>query len=215
METIKKSIVLLFSASVLFLGGCAKNYNDITIRQTRSFWMGSPVITVNVPYPEPLSFELSSADWVPLKVRKNEKEGARVELAEGEENSYVKLAIEGQTKSLFESLETDSGVDFSQSDSLVLTGLFDHYKTMTQAENSDKPIQYGETKFERQDGDVFAWMVTTNNSYGVAYAVLKTKNGNYFTVEVNQKNRTTDIEKTLVDIVKSHKSGHIYKGKRF
>jgi hypothetical protein len=206
MKTIKKSIVLLFSASLLFLGGCAKNHNDIILHKTQSFWTGSPVITVNVPYPEPLSFELPSADWVPLKVRKKEKEGARVELAEGEENSYVKLAIEGQTKSLFESLETDSGVDFSQSDSLVLTGLFDHYKTMTQAENSDKPIQYGETKFERQDGDVFAWMVTTNNSYGVAYAVLKTKNGNYFTVEVNQKNRTTDIEKTLVDIVKSHKT---------
>ena len=206
MKTIKKSIVLLFSASLLFLGGCAKNHNDIILHKTQSFWTGSPVITVNVPYPEPLSFELPSADWVPLKVRKKEKEGARVELAEGEENSYVKLAIEGQTKSLFESLETDSGVDFSQSDSLVLTGLFDHYKTMTQAENSDKPIQYGETKFERQDGDVFAWMVTTNNSYGVAYAVLKTKNGNYFTVEVNQKNRTTDIEKNLVDIVKSHKT---------
>lgn len=206
MKTIKKSIVLLFSASLLFLGGCAKNHNDIILHKTQSFWTGSPVITVNVPYPEPLSFELPSADWVPLKVRKKEKEGARVELAEGEENSYVKLAIEGQTKSLFESLETDSGVDFGQSDSLVLTGLFDHYKTMTQTENSDKPIQYGEIKFERQDGDVFAWMVTTNNSYGVAYAVLKTKNGNYFTVEVNQKNRTTNIEKTLLDIVKSHKT---------
>ena len=206
MKTIKKSIVLLFSALLLFLCGCATNHNDITLHKTKSFWTGSPVITVNVPYPEPLSFELPSADWVPLKVRKKEKEGARVELAEGEENSYVKLAIEGQTKPLFESLETDSGVDFCQSDSLVLIGLFDHYKTMTQAENSDKPIQYGETKFERQDGDVFAWMVTTNNSYGVAYAVLKTKNGNYFTVEVNQKNRTTDIEKTLVDIVKSRKT---------
>ena len=206
MKYLNLSIALLFSASVLFLGGCATNHNDIILHKTKSFWMGSPVITVNEPYPEPLSFELPSADWVPLKVRKNEKEGARVELAEGEENSYVKLAIEGQTKSLFEGLETESGVDFSQSDSLVLTGLFDHYKTMTQAENSDKPIQYGETKFERQDGDVFAWMVTTNNSYGVAYAVLKTKNGNYFTVEVNQKNRTTDIEKTLVDIVKSHKT---------
>ena len=206
MKYLNLSIALLFSASVLFLGGCATNHNDIILHKTKSFWMGSPVITVNVPYPEPLSFELPSADWVPLKVRKNEKEGARVELAEGEENSYVKLAIEGQTKSLFESLETESGVDFSQSDSLVLTGLFDHYKKITQAENSDKPIQYGETKFERQDGDVFAWMVTTNNSYGVAYAVLKTKNGNYFTVEVNQKNRTTDIEKTLVDIVKSHKT---------
>lgn len=206
MKYLNLSIALLFSASVLFLGGCATNHNDIILHKTKSFWMGSSVITVNVPYPEPLFFELPSADWVPLKVRKNEKEAARVELAEGEENSYVKLAIEGQTKSLFEGLETESGVDFSQSDSLVLTGLFDHYKTMTQAENSDKPIQYGETKFERQDGDVFAWMVTTNNSYGVAYAVLKTKNGNYFTVEVNQKNRTTDIEKTLVDIVKSHKT---------
>ena len=206
MKYLNLSIALLFSASVLFLGGCATNHNDIILHKTKSFWTGNPVITVNVPYPEPLSFELPSADWVPLKVRKNEKEGARVELAEGEENSYVKLAIEGQTKSLFESLETDSGVDFSQSDSLVLIGLFNHYKTMTQAENSDKPIQYSDTRFEKQDGDVFAWMVTTNNSYGVAYAVLKTKNGNYFTVEVNQKNRTTDIEKTLVDIVKSRKT---------
>lgn len=142
--------------------------------------MGSPVITVNVPYPEPLSFELSSADWVPLKVRKNEKEGARVELAEGEENSYVKLAIEGQTKSLFESLETDSGVDFSQSDSLVLTGLFDHYNTMTKAENADKPIQYSDMRFEKQDGDVYAWIVTSNGSFSVAYAVLKNEKRQLF-----------------------------------
>ena len=205
MKYLNLSIALLFSASVLFLGGCATNHNDIILHKTKSFWTGNPVITVNVPYPEPLSFELPSADWVPLKVRKNEKESARVELAEADDNSYVKLAIEGQTKSLFESLETDSGVDFSQSDSLVLTGLFDHYKTMTQAENSDKPIQYSDTKFERQDGDVYAWIVTSNGSFSVAYAVLKTKNGNYFTVEVNQKNRTTDIEKTLLDIVKSRK----------
>ena len=206
MKYLKLSAALLFSVSVLFLGGCATNHNDIILHKTKSFWTGSPAIALNVPYPEPLSFELPSADWVPLKVRKNEKEGARVELAEGEENSYVKLAIEGQTKSLFESLETESGVDFSQSDSLVLTGLFDHYKTMTQAENSDKPIQYSDTKFERQDGDVLAWMVTSNGSFSVAYAVLKTKNGNYFTVEVTQKNRTTDIEKTLLDIVKSRKT---------
>jgi hypothetical protein len=206
METIKKSIALLFSASVLFLGGCAKNYNDITIRQTRSFWMGSPAIALNVPYPEPLSFELPSADWTPLKWKKQENVMARVELAEADDNSYVKLAIEGQTKSLFESLETESGVDFSQSDSLVLMGLFDHYNTMTKAENADKPIQYSDTRFEKQDGDVYAWIVTSNGSFSVAYAVLKTKNGNYFTVEVTQKNRTTDIEKTLVDIVKSHKT---------
>ena len=97
-------------------------------------------------------------------------------------------------------------MDFGQSDSLILMGLFDHYKTMTKAENSDKPIQYSETKFERQDGDAFAWMVTSNGSYGVAYAVLMTKNNNYFTIEVNQKNRETDIEKILIDIVKSHKT---------
>lgn len=206
MKTIKKSIVLLFSASLLFLCGCATNHNDIILHKTKSFWTGSPVITVNVPYPEPLSFELPSADWVPLKVRKNEKDAARVELAESEENSYVKLAIEGQTKSLFESLETESGVDFSQSDSLVLMGLFDHYNTMTKAENADKPIQYSDTRFEKQDGDVYAWIVTSNGSFSVAYAVLKTKNGNYFTVEVTQKNRTTDIEKTLLDIVKSRKT---------
>ena len=168
--------------------------------------MGSPVITVNVPYPEPLSFELSSADWTPLKWKKQENVMARVELAEADDNSYVKLAIEGQTKLLFESLETESGVDFSQSDSLVLMDLFDHYNTMTKAENADKPIQYSDTRFEKQDGDVYAWIVTSNGSFSVAYAVLKTKNGNYFTVEVNQKNRTTDIEKTLVDIVKSHKT---------
>lgn len=206
MKTIKKSIVLLFSASLLFLGGCATNHNDITLHKTKSFWMGSPAIALNVPYPEPLSFELPSADWVSLKVRKNEKEGARVELAEVDDNSYVKLAIEGQTKSLFESLETESGVDFSQSDSLVLMGLFDHYNTMTKAENADRPIQYSDTRFEKQDGDVYAWIVTSNGSFSVAYAVLKTKNGNYFTVEVTQKNRTTDIEKTLLDIVKSRKT---------
>ena len=206
MKRIKKFIVLLFSASLLFLGGCATNHNDIILHKTKSFWTGSPVITVNVPYPEPLSFELPSADWVPLKVRKNEKEGARVELAEADDNSYVKLAIEGQTKLLFESLETESGVDFSQSDSLVLMGLFDHYNTMTKAENADKPIQYSDTRFEKQDGDVYAWIVTSNGSFCVAYAVLKTKNGNYFTVEVTQKNRTTDIEKTLLDIVKSRKT---------
>ena len=206
MKYLNLSIALLFSASVLFLGGCATNHNDIILHKTKSFWMGSPVITVNVPYPEPLSFELPSADWVPLKVRKNEKEGARVELAEADDNSYVKLAIEGQTKSLFESLETESGVDFSQSDSLVLMGLFDHYNTMTKAENADKPIQYSDTRFEKQDGDVYAWIVTSNGSFSVAYAVLKTKNGNYFTVEVTQKNRTTDIEKTLLDIVKSRKT---------
>ncbi|WP_406539025.1 hypothetical protein [Fibrobacter sp.] len=206
MKYLKLSAALFFSVSVLFLGGCATNHNDIILHKTKSFWMGSPVIKLDVPYPEPLTFELPSAEWTPLKIQKKEGVNTRVELAEGVADSYVKVAIDGQTKSLFESLETDSGVDFSQSDSLVLTGLFNHYKTMTQAENSDKPIQYGEIKFERQDGDVFAWMVTTNNSYGVAYAVLKTKNGNYFTVEVNQKNRTTNIEKTLVDIVKSHKT---------
>lgn len=206
MKTIKKSIVLLFSASLLFLCGCATNHNDIILHKTKSFWMGSPAIELNVPYPEPLTFKLPSAEWTPLKIQKKEGVNTRVELAEGAADSYVKLAIEGQTEPLFISLETESGVDFSQSDSLILVGLFDHYKTMTKAENSDKPIQYSETKFERQDGDAFAWMVTSNGSYSVAYAVLKTKNGNYFTVEVTQKNRTTDIEKTLLDIVKSRKT---------
>lgn len=206
MKTIKKSIVLLFSASLLFLGGCATNYNDIVLHKTKTFWSGSPAIELDVPYPEPLTFELPSAEWTPLKIQKKEGVNTRVELAEGAADSYVKVAIDGQTKSLFESLETESGVDFGQSDSLILMGLFDHYKTMTKAENSDKPIQYSETKFERQDGDAFAWMVTSNGSYSVAYAVLMTKNKNYFTVEVNQKNRETDIEKTLLDIVKSHKT---------
>ena len=206
MKTIKKSIVLLFSASLLFLGGCATNHNDIVLHKTKTFWSGSPAIELNVPYPEPLTFELPSAEWTPLKIQKKEGVNTRVELAEGVADSYVKVAIDGQTKSLFESLETESGVDFGQSDSLILMGLFDHYKTMTKAENSDKPIQYSETKFERQDGDAFAWMVTSNGSYSVAYAVLMTKNKNYFTVEVNQKNRETDIEKILIDIVKSHKT---------
>lgn len=206
MKTIKKSIVLLFSASLLFLGGCATNHNDIVLHKTKTFWSGSPVIKLDVPYPEPLTFELPSAEWTPLKIQKKEGVNTRVELAEGVADSYVKVAIEGQTEPLFISLETESGVDFGQSDSLILMGLFDHYKTMTKAENSDKPIQYSETKFERQDGDAFAWMVTSNGSYSVAYAVLMTKNKNYFTVEVNQKNRETDIEKILLDIVKSHKT---------
>ena len=206
MKTIKKSIVLLFSASLLFLGGCATNHNDIVLHKTKTFWSGSPAIELNVPYPEPLTFELPSAEWTPLKIQKKEGVNTRVELAEGVADSYVKVAIDGQTKSLFESLETESGVDFGQSDSLILMGLFDHYKTMTKAENSDKPIQYSETKFERQDDDAFAWMVTSNGSYSVAYAVLMTKNKNYFTVEVNQKNRETDIEKILLDIVRSHKT---------
>ena len=77
---------------------------------------------------------------------------------------------------------------------------------MTQTENADKPIKYGETKFASQGGDAYAWMVTSNGSFGIAYAVLKTKNNNYFTIEVNQKNRATDIEKILTDIVKSHKT---------
>ena len=206
MKHLNLSIALLFSASVLFLGGCAKNHNDIILHKTKTFWSGSPAIELNVPYPEPLTFELPSAEWTPLKIQKKEGVNTRVELAEGVADSYVKVAIDGQTKSLFESLETESGVDFGQSDSLILMGLFDHYKTMTKAENSDKPIQYSETKFERQDGDAFAWMVTSNGSYSVAYAVLMTRNNNYFTIEVNQKNRETNIEKTLLDIVKSHKT---------
>ena len=101
----------------------------------------------------------------------------------------------------------DSFVQHLSAKSLIdLMGLFDHYKTMTKAENSDKPIQYSETKFERQDGDAFAWMETSNGSYSVAYAVLKTKTKNYYTIEVDQKNRITDIEKTLLDIVKSRKT---------
>lgn len=206
MKHLKLSTAVLFSASILFLGGCAANYNDIILHKTKTFWSGSPTITVDVPYPEPLEFELPSANWVPLNSKKQDKILARLELIEADDSSYVKLAIEGQTKPLFESLETKSGVDFCQSDSLVLMGLFDHYNAMTKAENADKPIQYSDTRFEKQDGDAYAWIVTSNGSYSVAYAVLKTKNDNYFTVEVNQKNRTTDIEKTLLDIVKSRKT---------
>ena len=81
MKTIKKSIVLLFSASLLFLGGCAKNHNDIILHKTTSFWTGSPVIKLDVPYPEPLTFELPSAEWTPLKIQKKEGVNTRVELA--------------------------------------------------------------------------------------------------------------------------------------
>lgn len=206
MKIIKKSIVLLFSASLLFLCGCASNYKDITLHKTTTFWNGTPTETLNLPYPEPMSFEIPSANWMAIKTKKKENSFARAELAEVDKNSYVKLAIEGQTEPLFISLETESGVDFGQSDSLILVGLFDHYRTMTQAENAEKPIQYGETKFERQNGEVYAWMVTSNGSYSVAYAVLKTKTKNYYTIEVDQKNRETNIEKTLLDIVKSHKT---------
>ena len=206
MKRIKKSIVLLFSVSLLFLCGCASNYKDITLHKTTTFWSGTPTMSLNLPYPEPMSFDIPSANWMAVKTKKKENLFARAEMAEADKDSYVKLAIEGQTEPLFISIENGSGVDFSQSDSLVLMGLFDHYKARTQAENAEKPIQYGETKFERQNGDVYAWMVTSNGSYSIAYAVLKTKTKTYYTVEVDQKNRTTDIEKTLLDIVRSHKS---------
>jgi hypothetical protein len=65
------------------------------------------------------------------------------------ENCIIHLGLSKKDNPFFERLETDSGVDFSQSDSLILIGLFDHYKTMTQAENPEKPIQYGETKILR------------------------------------------------------------------
>lgn len=206
MKRIKKSIVLLFSVSLLFLCGCASNYKDITLHKTTTFWSGTPTMSLNLPYPEPMSFDIPSANWMAVKTKKKENLFARAEMAEADKDSYVRLSIEGQTEPLFISIENGSGVDFSQSDSLVLMGLFDHYKARTQAENAEKPIQYGETKFERQNGDVYAWMVTSNGSYSIAYAVLKTKTKTYYTVEVDQKNRTTDIEKTLLDIVRSHKS---------
>ena len=206
MKRIKKSIVLLFSVSLLFLCGCASNYKDITLHKTTTFWSGTPTMSLNLPYPEPMSFEVPSANWMAIKTKKKENLFARAEMAEADKDSYVRLSIEGQTEPLFISIENGSGVDFNQSDSLVLMGLFDHYKARTQAENAEKPIQYGETKFERQNGDVYAWMVTSNGSYSIAYAVLKTKTKTYYTVEVDQKNRTTDIEKTLLDIVRSHKS---------
>jgi len=206
MKRIKKSIVLLFSVSLLFLCGCASNYKDITLHKTTTFWSGTPTMSLNLPYPEPMSFDIPSANWMAVKTKKKENLFARAEMAEADKDSYVRLSIEGQTEPLFISIENGSGVDFNQSDSLVLMGLFDHYKARTQAENAEKPIQYGETKFERQNGDVYAWMVTSNGSYSIAYAVLKTKTKTYYTVEVDQKNRTTDIEKTLLDIVRSHKS---------
>ena len=206
MKSIKKFIVLLFSVSLLFLCGCAKNYNEATLHNTTSFWTGSPAVSLDIPYPEPMSFERPLAEWVPLKSKKLEGAAMRVELAEGRADSYLKLTIGGQTKELFESLEAQSGVDFAQTDSLVLIGLFDHYKKMTQAENTDKPIKYGETKFARQGDDAYAWMVTSNGSFRIAYAVLKTKNNNYFTIELNQKYRASNIEEVLLDIVKSHKT---------
>jgi hypothetical protein len=186
--------------------GVQKNYNEATLHNTTSFWTGSPAVSLDIPYPEPMSFELPLAEWVPLKSKKLEGAAMRVELAEGRADSYLKLTIGGQTKELFESLEAQSGVDFAQTDSLVLIGLFDHYKKMTQAENTDKPIKYGETKFARQGDDAYAWMVTSNGSFSIAYAVLKTKNNNYFTIELNQKYRASNIEEVLLDIVKSHKT---------
>ena len=189
----------------MFLCGCASNYRDITLYKTTVLW-SSPTVALNLPYPEPMTFELPLANWMVVNLQKKENMFARAELAEADKDSYVKLEVEGQAEPLFISLETESGVDFCQSDSLVLMGLFDHYKSMTQAVNVDKPIQYGETKFKRQNGEVYAWMVTSNGSFSIAYAVIKTEKKNYFTVKVIQKNRTTDIEKTLLDIVKSHKN---------
>lgn len=206
MNYLKNKLVFLFMALAILVCGCAVSHSDVTFSKTTAFWSGEPIIALNVPYPEPLQFEFPSADWVPIKIRKGDGVMTRVEAAEGGADSYVKVAIEGQTKELFESLETESGVDFSAPDSVILTNLMDHYKTLTQSDNADKPIQYSETKFDRFNGDACAWMLTSNGNYGVAYAVFLTRNSNYFTVEINQKNRSTDMEKTLLDIIKSHKA---------
>lgn len=205
MHKIAGSFSLIFVLALLFLCGCA-NHNAVTFSRTKSFWSGEPILRVNFPFPEPLSFELPNASWSVLKVNYKEGVGSVLALAEGSQDSYVKVQIEGQNRSLFESLETDSGVDFSQSDSLILLGLFDHYKTMTQKENAEKEITYGETVFKQEDDASYAWMATTNGSFSIAYGVIKTKNQNYFTVEVNQRHRTSDVETILADILKSRKS---------
>ena len=105
MKRIRKFIVLLFSVSLLFLCGCAKNHNDIILHKTQSFWTGSPAIELNVPYPEPLTFELPSAEWTPLKIQKKEGVNTRVELAEGVADSYVKVAIEGRLRAYSKALK--------------------------------------------------------------------------------------------------------------
>lgn len=195
----------LLAVVALLFAGCA-NHNSVTFSQMKSFWTGEPILRLNLPFPEPLSFELPNADWTVLKVNQAEGRGSVVALAEGSADSYVKVMIEGQNRTLFESLEKDSGIDFSQPDSTILLGLFDHYKTMTRKENGEKEITYGETVLEQDEDALYAWMMTTNGSYSVAYCVIKTKASNYFTVEVDQKQRSTDIETILLGIVKSRKN---------
>lgn len=200
-----RKIYLLLAVAALLLAGCA-NHNAVTFSQTKSFWTGDPILRLNLPFPEPLSFELPNANWTVLKVNQAKGQGSVVALAEGSADSHVQVMIEGQEPALFASLEHDSGVDFSQPDSLILQGLFRHYKTKTREENGEKQISYGETKVQLDGGDTYAWMVTTNGSYSVAYCVVKTKSSNYFTIEVDQKHRDSDIESTLLGIVKSRKS---------
>lgn len=193
-------------ALTLLLGACAVSRDAVSIEQRKSFWTGSPVLKVNLPFPEPLSFELPSADWRIFDVKGQEGRGSLIALGEGNADSYAKVRIEGQNPTLFESLEKDTGIDFSQPDSVVLAALFEHYRSMTLKENPEKDIQCEATRFEMKDGDVLAWMVTRNNSYSVAYAVLKTKNSNFFTIEVDQSHRITDIESVLLGIASSRDS---------
>lgn len=112
----------LLAVVALLFAGCA-NHNSVTFSQMKSFWTGEPILRLNLPFPEPLSFELPNADWTVLKVNQAEGRGSVVALAEGSADSYVKVMIEGQNRALFESLEKDSGIDFSQPDSTILLGL--------------------------------------------------------------------------------------------
>lgn len=199
MNCLKKNFAFLLMTLSLLLGGCAVSHDDVTLRLLQ----GKTIVNLYIPYPEPLEFSLPSANWVPMESTKKDGVMSRAELAEVRGESYMKVAIEGQTKTLFESLETKSGVDFSAPDSVVLTGLMKHYMEATQSRNADKPIQYSEIKFARLNGDPCVWMLTSSGSYSVAYAVFVTGNSNFFTVEVDQKNRSNDMEKILLDIIES------------
>ena len=203
----RKFISLLAFAFALLFSGCASGPSSVVIQPTTSFWTGSPVMSMYVLYPEPMMFEFPMADWIVMKMRVLPDMATLVELADIDRysNSFVKLKIEGQTRPLFESIETDSRIDFNQPSEQVLVALFNYYLARTKAINADKPIKYGPIKVDRKDGDYYAWTVSSNGSYTIAYAVLITKNGNFFTIEINQSNRSTDVEKTMLGILTNHR----------
>lgn len=206
MNYLKVSFTIICLTLFMSLCGCGASRTKPTLTiYTTNYGTYIREVTLNVPYPEPLVFKLPQTKWIPLKSGVVDSTVSFVVLGEGDPNSYVKLRIEGQAKAIFEGLEKESGIDFIQSDSLILVGLLDCYKTRTQKQNAEKSIEYGPIKFERQEGDTYAWIVTSNDSYSVAYAVLKTKNSNYFTFEVDQKTRWDNIENLLMDVVRSRK----------